>query len=330
MREQPHSEEYIFGRGSAKEIKAHVPKMIRFGMFEEESFKKIREYAREKSSIERQMIAIIHKKTNELLEYYGAEPLVLPENSVHVIPRELWNKLPDPLNQEDVYGWYFPTNESFVIKEQDTMLDFARAVFHESGHLKSYQTALVETDPMSSAILFSPLRIGISLEIKQKQPDNSIARVFVFSSLNEAVTEELTKRFIWDLIDSTEGKKVLDFDKQSGVVAYRKEESEEYYYTDIRHDENGTIIASSYGGYIRERRILWALIDKLYKHNKNKFQNREGIFDLFAKAALVGKSLDGLELTKLIEKTFWKGVVREFAALEGNLDEQEKFIQALP
>src|SRR3989338_9132172 len=105
MKERPHSEEHILGK-LTKELKTKALWMIRSGVLEDADDKKMKACAREKRPIEQQAILIINKQTDKFLEKYGAECITLAENSVYIIPREFWDQLPKPLNQQDAYGTY--------------------------------------------------------------------------------------------------------------------------------------------------------------------------------------------------------------------------------
>lgn len=68
------------------------------------------------------------------------------------------------------------------------------------------------------------------------------------------------------------------------------------------------------------------LIDALYERNKNNFNDREEVFDMFAKNAFTGNMY---ELGKLVDKTFGRGTLRKIGKLDAHIEEQEKFIKSL-
>ena len=56
--------------------------------------------------------------------------------------------------------------------------------------------------------------------------------------------------------------------------------------------------------YHDERQQFNALVDELFERNKEDFESREQVFNLFAEATMTGKLLP---IARLIEKTFGKG-----------------------
>ena len=74
----------------------------------------------------------------------------------------------------------------------------------------------------------------------------------------------------------------------------------------IKTDGSGGYKWVSYP-YHDERQQFNALVDELYVKNKDDFESREQVFDLFANATLTGRLLT---VARLIEKTFGKGSFR--------------------
>lgn len=119
-----------------------------------------------------------------------------------------------------------------------------------------------------------PYRVG--LEVHSRDGKN-----VYFKSLNEAVTEELTVRTLPQIVE----KPVLQ-------------------------DEKNKI--NSYPSYEKEREYLNDLIDVILKENKDKFKDRDEVFEIFSKAMMTGNILP---LGRLVEKTLGKGSFRRIGKL---------------
>ena len=78
--------------------------------------------------------------------------------------------------------------------------------------------------------------------------------------------------------------------------------------------------------YELERKILNILIDKIFEKNSEKFQEREDVFEVFAKSIITG---DILPMGRLIDSTFGRGTLRRIGELDQNIQEQENFVNSL-
>lgn len=85
------------------------------------------------------------------------------------------------------------------------------------------------------------------------------------------------------------------------------------------------IITESFA-YQQERKILNTLVDKIFERNPEKFQDREEVFEVFAKGMMNGNILP---VGRLIEKTFGNGTLRRIGKLDQDMKAQENFINAL-
>ena len=153
-----------------------------------------------------------------------------------------------------------------------------------------------------------------------------------FNNLNEAVTEELVKRFILDPVvrenplfkyelEETERLK-----REYGEVRYKS--GEKFFPDDVywaKEDAEGNL-SGRILTYPQERRILNALIDRLFEINKGQFKEREQVFDVFAKAMFSGNILP---LGRLIDGSFGEGIFRKIGELDDSLNQQEEFVNAL-
>lgn len=68
------------------------------------------------------------------------------------------------------------------------------------------------------------------------------------------------------------------------------------------------------------------MIDKILERNSEKFQDREEIFEVFAKGMMTGNILP---VGRLIEKTFGNGTLRRIGELDQDIKAQEDFVSSL-
>ncbi len=78
--------------------------------------------------------------------------------------------------------------------------------------------------------------------------------------------------------------------------------------------------------YQPERKVLNTLIDKIFKRNSGQFQDRDEIFDVFAKAMITGNILP---MARLIENTFGVGTLRTISNLDHDIEAQTIFVDTL-
>lgn len=270
-------------------------------------------FARELTPHERAIITQVNGVTDEILSAYHARTVPVIAEKIFMIPEEQW---PTAFQKRDIYGFYASTHDVILMRERLSANADALVMYitHEIVHLKEFH-AFVEEDNT-----LSPVRAGLRSRTKSSSREEKF--IYPFSTFDEAVVEELTKRVLFAMLDKQSLKQI----EQEKNMRFKKGDNDHYLQI-VNSIKDGTRAIEFYGGYIPERQLLHLFIKKLYRHNKDRFKNQEEIFDMFARAAFAGQ---GLELVKLIERTYGKGVTRDFAALEGHLDEQEAFIQSLP
>jgi hypothetical protein len=165
-----------------------------------------------------------------------------------------------------------------------------------------------------------------------------------FVNLNEALTEELTKRFVSQNshnslfekeLKQTEKikKKYCDVVGSNNVPVV----DDDTVYATIQ-DENilqsikrrlmgvHPDIITQKLSYETERHVLNTIIDKIYKKKKSSFKDREDVFDVFVKSMMTGNIIP---IGKLIDSTFGKGTFRRLGELDSTIQEQEDFIASL-
>ena len=131
-----------------------------------------------------------------------------------------------------------------------------------------------------------------------------------FDWVNEAITEELTKRFFSRLKD------IPLLSEEYNKVISTREKHDAPDLSAIHVEEIGTPEDPLFSATIKEysypilRYNFNKLIDDIYEKRKSKFNSREEVFNVFAKAAISG---DVRELAKLTETTLGHGSFKRMA-----------------
>jgi hypothetical protein len=72
--------------------------------------------------------------------------------------------------------------------------------------------------------------------------------------------------------------------------------------------------------------MLNTLIDKLFDRNKDKFFDREEVFDVFARAAMTGRMVP---LGRLVDTTFGAGTFRLIGESDSDIQKQIALVDSL-
>ena len=268
-------------------------------------------FEREKTPVEREIIARILTSMPEFVSLYGGRPVTgLAETNFHIIDANL---LPGDQQEAvlgaDVAGLYDMSRQRLMIlPDSRSPLTTAQRMVHETLHLESFLSFTAEDGTsmgQAGKVLLHPRRIGISA-FNQKHTKR------FFRGIDEAVIEELTARFdeqYFALIPALEAEVrrrervrnttgALDRNQIASVV-------------DTEHCGGPWETSIHTWRYGAERKMLAGLMAQLHDANADQFASREAVFALFAKAVFTGKLLD---LARLIEKTLGKGTMRALAA----------------
>lgn len=292
-------------------------------LFDDQAFKDLEGQEREKTPEELQIISFANEATNELRRRYGLDDFDIPEKNIHIVKEDDWDR-------KKIVAFYSTEGQAVAMKETDVKMSFLRRVIHEMIHFKSYNAWQAAADIPPRAERY---RVGLAMRgIKRKMA--------YFWNLNEAVTEELTKRVFKSMADNPFFKKEAEATKKAigrrtrialegGAVI----PADDITYMGAEAGVAGRA-KNFFGGrkivraftYSRERGILNLLIDKLFEENKDKFKDREEVFEIFAKGAMTGNIMG---LGRLIEKTFGKGTLRMLGELGNDIESQEEFVDSL-
>jgi hypothetical protein len=177
-------------------------------------------------------------------------------------------------------GHYFPLHSQIGLYEEDPKI-----LIHEMVHMQSFQSWKSEDNVVSER------RMGMA--ITDKNQDR------YYAWLNEAITEELTRRFV---IDDLANQEVLYAQEKLGELRkqYKKERLKKKFGLGNKNWDGFA--------YFEERQKFSQLVRAIYKKNKDMYANEEEVFRLFTEAALNGRLLP---LAREIEKTYGKGAFRQ-------------------
>ncbi len=308
MTERFSSIERVFGKNLSEDDKVQILQSTD-ERFNNQEFND----SREKEKTEREIIIInfVNDKTNKLREKYGLDEFNIPIQNIHIIEKEKWPK-------KGSSGVYIPYHQAVAIRETKSNLVLAKKIYHEMVHFKSYGAlhTIEETQDVHE------YRTGW---VTHQRSDGKE----YFRNINEAVTEELTMRFIKSLddnplfINEVEQTEKLRVNYPNAKTPNNSPLFDENtFYAEITGIEGNVVYKSVEDfTYKNERVVLNAVIDKLYNHNSEEFKKREDIFEIFAKAMITGNILT---IGKLIEKTFGTGTLRKLA--NDNIEEQMKLV----
>src|SRR3989339_959234 len=267
----------------------------------------------------------INSFLREFVSEYGGEFIEVPAKNIHVISRQ---DLPSSASDraQEFGGLYSPESQAIFIFVDSSYSNLKAAirVVHELLHFNSFQSFQdankgkkfhlerdEDEDDEKELVILGPRRIGFEIFSEKKN------KVF-FYNLNEAITEELIKRFdkrYFSRLTLTKreyGEREL---KRSEIPGKRTEGGDHEIPADdlaVARDfktKNGPPIKLSEGyGYSEEREKLNALIREIYVKNSESFSSEEDVFKIFAEAVMTGRLL---KVARIIEKTFGKGNFRQ-------------------
>lgn len=274
-------------------------------VFSEQDFPELvgREIPKSPEDIE--MLNLINAETDLLLEKYGMPAFDVPLQNIHFLAAD------DP--DTKALGQFKPEKQAVFVRAMPSRAGMMHILFHEMVHFKSFQSLNLDGDETRDR------RLGLSTELKEGDMSG-------FGVLNEAVTEELTIRFIRKLADHPFIKPERQ-EKERYLAKWGEDDDPELIYVEESHPSPGRISHTSHSfGYPNERRALNVLIDKLVQKNAEKFKDREVVFEMFASAALNGHLL---QLAKLIEQSFGKGAFRKIAEFGYDKVKLLEFVESL-
>lgn len=295
--------------------------------FDDQVFKELKEKEREKTPWELRVIDLANSSSNELRRKYEMDDFNIPPTNIHIIKENEW---PKDKYDDAVYNSAF---QAIAVREQPAKIVFARKIFHDMLHFKSYNAlqVTIEKNPK-----IKDYRVGLTVNTRD-------GKKRYFTNLNEAVTEELTKKFISRVSDDSffsqeinQTRNIINKYPMAKTDLNEPLFNEDTFYAEAEskkswHEALGRLfgkqkIFTERFTYQNERNILKILVDKIFERSPEKFQDKEEVFEVFAKGMMTGNILP---VGRLIEKTFGNGTLRRIGELDHDMQTQEKFVNSL-
>jgi hypothetical protein len=278
---------------------------------------------REKTAEEEAIISWVNEETNALLEHYGARPLDVLPQKVHIFSEENW---PQDEMFKKVAAFHHLETQSLVVRSMPQLSLFAYRLYHEMLHIKAHQAMQYFEEDGKQRV--EAYRLGLGLSSKKR--DNFELQ---FRRLNESIIESLAVAFWQEKIEQDprfqeEMKEV----QRIRAIAYDKlkasEKANTYSDEQMREIANEVCAALPgqgeeepiYFGYPMERAALSILIDKLVSKNKLDYKD---VFDLFVRSMLRGHMA---ELGKLIDRTFGQGTFKRLGEISSSKHSPQEFV----
>ncbi len=282
------------------------------------------ENEREKSEDERRMFAWAAKNVNLLREKHGLEPIELDPKQVRIISGD-HVKLGETISTGA--GGYSTMVETAFITDAEELgregIGRLDTIQHELIHAGQYQSLQV-----GKGNEFMDYREGVG--VVARRPDDSGEYRVYLRSLNEAITEENSRRLTLDISsgDPELGHVVKKREAEFSEFMKFCENNPNHGYPkallggDVLHSEinpeNGRPKVSPFS-YYDERQAMWKLFDTIHEKNpaafpgKSQGEAREEMFDMVTKASLDGNLLP---FGRLMNDTFGRGTFREYGHLQ--------------
>lgn len=248
------------------------------------------------------MVALANEVTDTVREKYGLEPRTIPSENVHFIEHDkfLYSRMRRG-------GAYLPLRQSIEIGHDEGTLgkmsktNRMRIVVHEMLHMKSYNAfKMTEKKGKEETDIY---RVGM-------QTRNAEGN-FLFVALNEAITDELSKRCLQQL-EAKDPDLAEEAMERRRLMGDQAETLDEEGVIHVRETSGlfGKKIKTEKLGYVDEVKALNLLVDKLFAKFPDDFTDREEVFDLFGKAAMTGRML---VLGRVMKKAFGEDAFRKIA-----------------
>jgi hypothetical protein len=267
-------------------------------------------------------IKYANKLINGVSEKYVGQGFKIPvDNKVHIFKEEDLRKF-----YKIGKNHYSPEKQAICLKEAFSLLGLIKSTSHEYTHFESYQILRYSKD--NDNLLMGQLGMTVFGKIKEKE---------YFRNLTEGTTEELTKRIFNKEILNKEvlrvknpklfellKEEIEEVEKKREKITIEKSDADPTEIVSVKKETDGKIIKELFTKYT-ERKALNNLIDKLYSKNKEKFKDKDEVFDLFAESLFTGK----LRWARLVNESWGDGTLQGLAKADKNVDELGKFVDGL-
>lgn len=315
--------EHVVGKGLTIEQKKEVLGAMQYCF--EQNAEGSPAIEKELTAEDKAAIELANKATNDILQKFGKEPFNIPTERVRVIRDENWES-----DRIDSDGVFLTRKQLIFVQESRFRTVLAHRVFHELIHFKSYGALQFLEKGDARQPIEKDLEVyRTGLHLISRNGEKSYLQ-----TLNEAVTEELAKRFTLTHTDHplfqrehkiTKATRSLSESEDPNSVAEFFNDNTYVAATDFNETDETALIQIAEFPYVRERKILATLCAKLAEKNPKKFANGDAAFDMFAKAMLDGNMMP----LRIIDRIFGEGTLRRIGELDGDAEALEKFVDAL-
>lgn len=284
--------------GTDEDIEKYLKLLIAQRSLREEP---LASFEREQTVEEFFIITRIFDKMPDFIKEYGAEEArYIPLEKIRIIDEKLpQHERPDFLKEKIIGQFRLHDGNIHIVSDPSKLVEFAHALVHELIHAHSFFSVTFNENGEGTAE--NPLatfrRFGLSI----KSDEQAVGKNPFFHFMNEALTEELTKRFC---------------EKYFPGIAELKDEFE----VSNTYQRNPDMPDTPFGSFLKEffgrefniiypndRAKFIAILQVLYERNRDTFKSYEDVFKLFSRAMFQGGLLS---IARLIEKTFGKGSFR--------------------
>jgi len=237
----------------------------------------IEDFEVEKTEREKEIINFVIAEADRVLKELGrGNPAEISESYIHVLKENGTNEY---TKERFETGSHATKIGGILVDRQLSEVKFALVLFHELMHMKVYKALqLVQTEDGNDLDTY---RSGLA--ISDRTANNTYFRDF-----EEAIIGYLTQRFYNEVV------------MKNSLFEGEVSESEE------RQEVSR----------MEELESLNKLVDNLWEQNKDTYESRDEIFNLFVDAHVNGGLL---KIGRLIEKTLGKGSFRKLAEETGGL-----------
>ena len=306
--------------------------------FSNPKIEKIERLEFKKSAEQIETINLVNDETNKLLEKYGLEKFDIGPDNIHLLDKNTYeNFRENRKNKENKGSAVFKILNQSIIINQDVSFSktlFVHRLFHEMIHFKSRQEIHISKDKKAVGKVGILINPKLELEADIKKEDE------YFNNLCEAITEELSVRFQKNVIrnhpDFEEENKLIEEyiekRKLDGVNLNIDEFSavlKKTFYSAEADKKEKIKFSPQRATYKKQRIIFNTLVDKLYDKNQDKFEDREEVFDLFAKSIFTGNIVSRGSWGRLVDETFGSGTLQKIAEKDYDLKELKDLIEDL-
>ncbi len=282
---------------------------------------------REKTEFELRMLARAEKNVNNLRAKYGLVPIALPPEKLHTIDSDHITLGETTLRTS---GGYEAMTQQTIVTEAEELgkegIGRFDVIQHESLHAGQYQSLQIQSG--DGKAFLDGYRTGVG--VKSRRPNEQGEYLNYLLPLNEAITEENSRRFVLETKD--------DDPELGSVVAERHQQFEEFQKFCESHPNHGypetllqgDVLQSEINpengrprvkpfAYYHERQAMWKLFDKIHEKNPDAFPGKEqaeaseAMFDMVTQASLDGNILP---FGRLMNNTFGRGTFRNYGHLQ--------------